>query len=444
MSRPITASRARSDLIRIFASAVASVDPRRVVARALSGSIPDHSEIKALLEEAPRIKVLAVGKAAIGMATQARTGLGPRITGGLIISPAPLGGTSLPAGFRQITASHPLPDASSEEAGRAALDLADRVEDSEILLFLLSGGASALMCAPAEGIGLADKIAVTSSLMRSGASIREINTVRKHLSAIKGGGLLRRLNGSSRMLSLILSDVPGDDLATIGSGPTVADPTSFVDAIGVLKRRKLWGRTPEAVRERLERGNAGELAETLKSGDPAAGRVINAIIGNNATAQDVATEAARALGYTVERWGNLNRDAETVGRDFATYIGGITEERVCVIAGGEPVVTVRGSGRGGRAQHCALATAIGLDSGNRDARICALFAGTDGIDGPTDAAGAIISPATVERGREAKLDAATTLAHNDAYPYFKGLGDLLVTGPTGTNVTDLFIGLINY
>ncbi len=444
MSRPVSASRARSDLIRIFASAVAAVDPRRIVARALSGSLPEHPEIKLLLQETARIKVLAVGKAAIGMATQAQTELGPRISNGLIISPAPLEGTSLPAGFRQITASHPLPDQSSEEAGHAALDFASQVEDDEILLFLLSGGASALMCAPADGLTLADKIAVTAALMRSGASIRELNTVRKHLSAVKGGGLLRKLNPSSRLLSLILSDVPGDDLATIGSGPTVTDPTTFADAIGVLKRRKLWGRTPEAVRERLERGNAGELEETLKSDDPALTRATNVIIGNNATAQDAAAEAATGLGYTVERWGNLSREAEAVGRDFAAYISRITDERVCVIAGGEPVVTVRGSGRGGRAQHCALATAVGLDSGNRDARICALFAGTDGIDGPTDAAGAIITPMTVARGLEAGIDAAAALGRNDAYPYFKALGDLLITGPTGTNVTDLFIGLINY
>ncbi len=437
-------SRARADLIRIFAAAVAAVDARDVVAKALSGSIPGHQEIASVIDGTRRVKVLAVGKAAIGMATQAESQLKTKIERGLIVAPLPPEGITVPSKFELLISSHPLPDTSSEVAGRAVLDFVGRVEGDELLLFLLSGGASALMCAPADGITLADKIAVTASLLRSGASIRELNTVRKHLSAIKGGGLLSKLRRSVPVLSLILSDVPGDDLATIGSGPTVADPTTFADAIAVLKRRKLWGRTPEAVRERLELGNAGAIDETVKSADPALARVSNVIIGNNATAQDAAADAARSLGYTVQRWGDLSRDAEAIGRDFAAYLAGITQERVCVIAGGEPIVTVKGSGLGGRAQHCALATAIGLDSGNRDARISALFAGTDGIDGPTDAAGAVIIPTTVSRGREAGFDAAGSLRQNDAYSFFKALGDLLITGPTGTNVTDLFIGLINY
>jgi glycerate-2-kinase len=291
---------------------------------------------------------------------------------------------------------------------------------------------------------LADKIAVTASLMRSGATIRELNTVRKHLSALKGGGLLLGLDAHAKILGLILSDVQDDDLATIGSGPTVADPTTFADAIAVLKRRKLWGRTPETVRNHLELGSAGLIAETVKRDNPVLTRVQNFVVGNNAMAQAASAEAAHALGYTVELWGDLSVDAETVGRDISAYLTRISRGRVCVIAGGEPVVTVRGRGRGGRAQHCALATAIGLDSYRRNARICAVFAGTDGIDGPTDAAGAIVMPTTVSRGHEAGLEAREALAHNDSYPYFKALGDLLITGPTGTNVTDLFVALVNY
>ena len=437
-------SRARSDLVRIFAAAVAAVAPERVVVRALNGAIPGHEDIPTMLEAARRLSLLAVGKAAVGMAAQAHLQLRAKIDDALIIAPPLPPGLTPPAQFRLITAAHPLPDASSEAAGQAALEFAGRAESGDLILLLLSGGASALMCAPASGITLADKIAVTTFVMRSGASIRELNTVRKHLSAVKGGGLLRQLNHGARMVSLILSDVPADDLATIASGPTVADPTTFADAIAVLKRRKVWGRTPEAVRERLELGNAGQLEETLKRDDPALARSRNLIIGNNVMAQEAAADAARVLGYTVKRWGDLSHDAATIGRDLATHLSALKEDRICVIAGGEPTVTVIGGGRGGRAQHCALTTAIGLDAANPDARICALFAGTDGIDGPTDAAGAFVTPATVSRGREARLDARATLARNDSYTYFKALGDLLITGPTGTNVTDLFVGLVNY
>jgi glycerate 2-kinase len=448
MEKSKSASQARSDLMRIFAAAVAAVAPDRVIARALEGGIPEFQDVPAIVSEAPAIKLLAVGKAAIGMAASAHARTGTKLVEGLIIAPMPPAGTIVPPGFRLITAAHPLPDGSSEVAGRSALEFVSGVGSGELLLLLLSGGASALMCAPPPGITLADKIAVTASLLRSGATIGELNTVRKHLSEVKGGGLLRRLRPDIGLLSLILSDVPGNDLATIGSGPTVADPTSFADAIGVLKRRKLWGRTPEAVRDRLERGNAGAIAETMKVGDEVLARAENVIVGDNAMALEAAGEAALALGYTVQRWQDfgyhLNRDAETVGRDLALHLRGVSSERVCVIAGGEPVVTVRGNGRGGRAQHCALATAIGLDGGDPKAHLCALFAGTDGIDGPTDAAGAIITPTTVARGREARLDAPTFLARNDAYAYFKALGDLLIIGATGTNVADIFVGLVGY
>ena len=437
-------SQARSELMRIFAAAVAAVAPDRVIARALEGEVSGHQNVPVIVAQATAIKLLAVGKAAIGMAAAAHARIGAKFADGLIIAPTPRSTAIVPAGFRLITASHPLPDASSEAAGNLALEFVAHMAPGELLLFLLSGGASALLCAPAPGIALADKIAVTAALMRSGATIGGLNTLRKHLSDVKGGGLLRRLTPNVGVLSLILSDVPGNDLATIGSGPTVADPTTFADAIGVLKRRRLWGRTPESIRDRLERGNAGAIGETMKADDPALTRVRNIIVGDNAIAQEAAADAAVALGYAVERGRDLNGDAEMIGRDLAAHLREITRKGVCVIAGGEPVVTVRGDGRGGRAQHCALAAAIGLDGGHPKTRVCALFGGTDGIDGPTDAAGAIATPATVARGREAHLDAPTFLARNDAYPYFKALGDLIIVGPTGTNVTDIFVGLANY
>jgi glycerate-2-kinase len=245
------------------------------------------------------------------------------------------------------------------------------------------------------------------------------------------------------MLCLILSDVPGNDLATIGSGPASADPTTFADAIAILKRRRLWGRVSEPVRDRLERGTAGELAETVKPDDPVVARGFNVIVGDNPLAQEAAAGCARQLGYKIEPAGSLSDDAERVGQNLASRLRGTPGERVCLIAGGEPVVTVKGDGRGGRAQHCALAMAIALGDGEKPSNIAALVAGTDGIDGPTEAAGAIITPATLARAREAGLDPAKALARNDSYTFFKALGDLVITGPTGTNVTDIFVGLVH-
>jgi len=260
--------------------------------------------------------------------------------------------------------------------------------------------------------------------------------------------LLAATAAGVRVLSLILSDVPGNDPATIGSGPTAADPTSYTDAISVLKRRRLWGRAPEAIRDHLERGASGEFDETVKEGDAALTRVSNVIIGDNRIAVDAAAEAAAALGYQVERGAELGGEADELGRILARQLNANSAERVCLLAGGEPVVTVKGNGRGGRAQQCALALAIELASvvGGRSniARVMAMFGGTDGIDGPTDAAGAIVTPETIMRAAEAQIDPHAALSRNDAYEFFKALGDLVIIGPTGTNVADIFVALVNY
>ncbi len=284
-------------------------------------------------------------------------------------------------------------------------------------------------------------------MLKAGASIRELNIVRKHLSAVKGGRLLRYCGGA-RVLGLILSDVPGNDLATIGSGLTAGDSSSCGDAVAVMKRRGVWGRAPEAVRSYLERAAAGEIGETVKPGDPILERVTNVIVGDSNLALEAAERAAAELGYHPQRWKPIHGEANDAGRALAEYICGITDERVCVLAGGEPVVTVRGGGKGGRAQQCALAMGIQLSEMGRGHRklqkIEALFAGTDGIDGPTDAAGAFASPSTVADGERAGVSAATALTRNDAYNFFRASGGLFVTGPTGTNVSDIFVGLANY
>ena len=445
-AKPGPNTKQRSELMRIYAAAVSAVDPRRVMAGAIEGVSAGAELVPGLIEQAGGIYLIAAGKAALGMALEAEARFGARLREAIAIAPA-AGLTSPPPArsrVRVMGAAHPLPDARSEAAGRAALELAGRARAGDLVVIALSGGASSLMVAPAGAVTLADKIAINSGLLRAGASISEFNTVRKHLSATKGGGLLRAIVPGVRVLSLILSDVPGNDLATIGSGPTVADSTTYADAIAVLKRRGLWGRAPEPVRDHLERGAAGEIEETLKRDDPALAHACNVIVGDNATALEAAAETATALGYAVEPYRELGGEANEVGPALAKYLCTVERERVCLIAGGEPVVTVKGNGLGGRAQQCALAMAIELGRIGGNRRITAMFAGTDGIDGPTDAAGAIATPATYARAAEARIDADAALARNDAYSLFKALGDLVITGPTGTNVSDIFVALVNY
>ena len=437
-------SRARTDLMRIFAAAVSAVEPRRVVADAFEGRVPGTSAIKEVIGNTSRVYLLAVGKAAMGMAIEGFERIRGQLHDALVIVPGPIDeemGLS-PASVRIVAAAHPIPDGSSEAGGRSALQFVARANRDDLIVLMLSGGASALMAVPADGLTLADKVGVTTALMNAGASIRELNTVRRHLSAIKGGRLLR--SSEANFLTLILSDVPGNDLATIGSGPTAADPTTYADAVAILKRCRVWGRAPEKVRDFLEQGAAGELTETLKRDDPALERVHNIIIADNRTATEAAASAAATLNYTVVRWRELSGDANQAGAALGAFLSGLQGERTCVVAGGETSVSVKGKGKGGRSQQAALAAAFELARMGAEGRVAALFAGTDGIDGPTDAAGAIATPNTLARADEAKLDPKSALDRNDCYNFFKALGDLVIIGPTGTNVADIFIGLVNY
>ena len=435
---------ARANLEKIFRAAIDAVDPARLIERAMAGESPGAEQIPGLIANASRVFLLAVGKAAASMASEIERRIRAKIVDAIAVVPKSAAQTTPAASeVRVFPSAHPIPDDSSEAAARAACEMLSALTTDDLLIVALSGGASAMFTMPADSIPLADKIAINQALLKAGASIRELNVVRKHLSAVKGGRLLHRCGGA-RVLGLILSDVPGNDLATIGSGLTAADWSSFADAVSVLKRRNVWGRAPESVREYLERAVAGEFADTIKSNDPVLERVTNVIIGDNSLAIDGADRAAAALGYRPDRWKELHGEANDVGHALAEYLCEVTDERVCVIAGGEPVVTVRGGGRGGRAQQCALAMSIELARIGAGRRIAALFAGTDGIDGPTDAAGGFASPAIVERGRRAGLSAEMAAARNDSYNFLKAAGGLFVPGPTGTNVSDIFIGLVNY
>jgi glycerate-2-kinase len=439
---------ARADLQRLYRAAIDAVDPQILIARALAGECAGAADVPRLIAEAPRIFLLAVGKASAAMARAIERQIGSKLADAIAVVPKrePDEMRSLlspRSKVRVFPASHPIPDESSEAAAHLACAMLLSTTPDDLLIVALSGGASAMFTMPAPGISLADKIAINQALLKAGASIRELNVVRKHLSAVKGGRLLQRCRGA-RVLGLILSDVPGNELATIGSGLTAVDWSTYGDAVVVLKRLDVWGRAPEAVREFLERAIAGENSETLKSNDPILKRVTNVIVGDSALALNQLEITAAAMGYHPQRWKEMHREANNIGRALAEYMREITEERVCVIAGGEPVVTVHGNGRGGRAQQCALAMSIELAQTCADRQIAALFAGTDGIDGPTDAAGAFASPTVVARGAAANVNAAVALARNDAYNFFKASGDLFITGPTGTNVSDIFIGLVNY
>ncbi len=448
---------ARADLETIYRAAVAAVDPARLVGRAMDGGCPGAEQVPALIAGASRVWMLAVGKAAAGMAREIERRIGDKLADAIAVIPKVFAAITeralnpekasilkkLKKKVRIFASSHPVPDESSEAAARAACEMLHGAAADDLVIVALSGGASAMFTRPADGIALADKIAVNQALLKAGASIRELNVVRKHLSAVKGGRLLRHCGGA-RVLGLIISDVPGNDLATIGSGLTAGDWSSFDDAVAVMKRRGVWGRAAESIRGYLERAVAGEGDATVKSNDPILERVTNVIIGDSDVALEAAERAAAVLGYHPLRWKELRGEANDVGRALAEYLCEITRERVCAVAGGEPVVTVHGAGQGGRAQQCALAAAIELSEIAPARRITALFAGTDGIDGPTGAAGAFASSHTVADGGRAGVSAGTALIRNDSYNFFKAAGGLFNTGPTGTNVSDILVALVNY
>jgi glycerate-2-kinase len=326
-------------------------------------------------------------------------------------------------------AAHPVPDARSVTAASEALAFAEGLGPDDVLLVLISGGASSLWTAPVEGVPLEDKQTATEQLLRAGVDISQLNTVRKHLSRIKGGGLALRAH-PARVVTLVISDVRGDRLDTIGSGPTAPDPTIFGEALAVLPAE-----APESIRTHLQEGAAGRRRETPKPGEAAFERVEYRCVATLDDALAASVRAAERRGLRVWSLGPcLYGEAREEARFLAQRVDTARDRGVdLVVAGGEPTVTVRGSGRGGRAQELALAFSMEVAG----EPVAALFAGTDGADGPTDAAGASVDGQTVARARSLGLDPADHLTRNDAYPLFDRLGALLRTGPTDTNVTDL-------
>lgn len=419
----------RRHALAIFRAAVAAADPRRTVRAALE---------KEDLSRFRRIFVVGAGKASAAMAQAAEQALGRRIAGGWINTKdghlAPL---------RRITlheASHPVPDARGVAGARRIAEIAAQAQEGDLLVCLISGGGSALLPLPLDPVSLEEKQETTRLLLACGATIHEINAVRKHLSAIKGGRLAR-LAQPAHVLALLLSDVVGDPLDVIGSGPTAPDTSTFASAWAVIEKYGLQAKIPATARRLLQDGLAGKIEETPKPGDPCFRRTRNRIVGSNRLAVDAAARKARELGY---RPLVLSTTIEGETRDIAAMHAAIAREiaatgrparpPVCVISGGETTVTLRGKGLGGRNQEFALAAAIALEG---VPGVLAFSAGTDGTDGPTDAAGAMADGETLQRAAALGIDARRALQDNDSYHFFRPLGDLVITGPTGTNVMDV-------
>ncbi len=435
----------RKHALTILRAALKAADPIEAVRRHLSadGRTLVAGGRRYRLGDFRSIYVIGAGKASAAMAAAVERLLGRRVRGGVVN--VKYGHLARVRRIELNECGHPFPDSNGVRGAARIVEIARQAGEEDLVICVISGGASALMALPAAPITLEEKQTVTKLLLASGASIHEINAVRKHISAVKGGQLAR-LAAPAGVLALLLSDVIGDDLDVIGSGPTAPDRSSFADAKRVLDEYSVWEAVPAAVRERILSGLRGEIPETPKPGDEVFSRTQNLVIGSNRLAVDAAAQAARRLGYHTLVLSTLI-EGET--RDVARMHAAIAREIIasgrpltpsaCLISGGETTVTLRGDGLGGRNQEFALAAAIDLASCQH---VVVLSAGTDGTDGPTDAAGAMADGATVARAAALGLDARRFLANNDSYHFFQPLGDLLVTGPTGTNVMDVRLILV--
>lgn len=436
---------ARQPLLAILEAALAAVDPSAAVCAQMQRS-GDSLRVagKAYDLAAYRhIYVVGAGKAGAPMTRAVEAVLGDCLTGGVVVVKHGHGGST--AKIEIVEASHPVPDAAGVAAGERILAIAAVATAEDLVIALISGGGSALLEAPA-GLFLADIQATTTALLASGATINEVNCLRKHLSAIKGGQLARAVQ-PARLVALVLSDVVGSPLDVIASGPTVPDSTTWQDAWGVVERYGLATTLPSPVIARLQAGLAGALQDTPKPGDPIFASVQTAIVGDNRVAALAACQKATTQGYNAQLLTTFLEGEAAAVAGFAVALGREVQASghpvaapACIVFGGETTVTLgQQHGMGGRNQELALAAALAL-AGATGITVAALA--TDGSDGPTDSAGAIVDGATVARGRAQGLDAAAALRGHDAYPYLAAVGDLLVSGPTQTNVNDLVVVMV--
>jgi hydroxypyruvate reductase len=429
--------------LAIFRAALTAAEAGAAVRRHLSRShgFLETGRVRLPIKNFDRIFLIAAGKAALEMAAAIEAIVGPRVMASIIVTKRHHRGSPV-RHWRVFEAGHPIPDRVGVEASAAVRELLKQLNARDLLLVAISGGASALLSAPVEPITLEAKQETTDLLLRAGASISELNVVRKHLSSLKGGRLAA-LAYPATVVSLLLSDVIGDPVDVIGSGPTAPDSSTFADALAVLQKFDLLDRVPKIVRQHLMTGKRGKIAETPKPRDPIFRNVHNVVVGSNHLALEAATKQAKALGFrTIILSSSMQGEAREVARAHAEILREVVSyghplcPPACILSGGETTVTIRGNGLGGRNQEFALAAAMAI-SGLK--HVSVLSAGTDGTDGPTDAAGAIATGETIARARRSGLDPAEYLANNDSYRFFDALGNLIKTGPTGTNVMDIHL-----
>jgi glycerate 2-kinase len=400
------------------------------------------------LNEFDRALVVGGGKAGAPMAAAVNEVLGPRLAGGVVVVKHEhlLDDPTATGPIEIVEAGHPVPDEAGLQGAGHIVDLLRSTTSRDLVLCLISGGGSALMTSPMPGISLADLQSLTQVLLGCGATINEINTIRKHISQLKGGQLAQ-LASPAPVISLILSDVVGDPLEVVASGPTVPDPTTFGDAWSILERYGVLDGVPASVTNHLDDGLKGAISDTPKPSDPIFDRVQSVIVGSNRLAAQAAAAEAQRLGFdTILLTTFLEGEAREVAKAIAGLAKGLVSgetthpsdrallQPACLVLGGETTVTLRGDGKGGRNQEMALAAALSVADWEG---ILIAFLATDGTDGPTDAAGAFADGSTVARANRLGLDAEVHLAGNDSYHFFQKLEDLIITGPTNTNVNDL-------
>jgi glycerate 2-kinase len=443
-------SELRNKAAAIFKAGVAAADPYQAVKRCLQ---TDGQQLQILLGDNekrtgswPKIHLIAFGKAACPMVKAALKCIPDHYQIAQACAVTNYENVQVVPGAKIIGAAHPLPDESGFNAAKQCAAIAENAQAGELVLVLVSGGGSALIPYPVDSVTLQEKILVTNLLLASGATINQVNCVRKHLSHLKGGGLAR-LIGPADCHALILSDVIGDDLSAIASGPTVPDGSTFANAIAILKEKNLWLKVPDSIQQYLEKGIQGYVRETPKSGEKFFATCGHTLIGSNAISVDATLKTAAELGFATTLYSNklcgeARDEAEKLVLYAKNYIKTPDDKPLALLAGGETTVTIKGNGRGGRNQEMALAFAISAKEHGLPGRWVFLSGGTDGRDGPTDAAGGMVDSCTIQRMASLGINPNDFLENNDSYTALKLSQDLLMTGATGTNVADLQVLLI--
>lgn len=434
----------RNKAIEIFLAGVESVKPDNLIRRYVSikDNILQIEELSFDLSKLKNIYIVGAGKASASMARAIENILDARITGGHIVTKY---NHSEPLRFIGTTeAGHPVPDENGIKGTDQILSIVNKAGKDDLVICLISGGGSALLADVPEGCTLDDLKKLSSILLRTGANINEMNCIRKHLSRVKGGHLAKAAS-PARVVSLILSDVIGDPLDVIASGPTAPDPTTFADAIAIIKKYKIEDEIPQKIYSVLQDGFNDKLQETLKASDTVLSRTKNLIIGTNLLSLKTAREKAQSMGYECQVITNkLQGDISDVSDYIVENIHAAGKEKanqkICLLFAGEPTVKVTGNGLGGRNQHLALIIAKNLKNSSG---VTFLSGGTDGSDGPTDAAGAVVDSSTFFTASDLHLDIEQYINDNDSYNFFRQEGGLIITGPTQTNVMDLMVALIN-